>query len=168
MLANAVRQYGRSSFELQVLASSDNRDELDQLETLWILFTGSMQRRVGYNLCNGGRTPRVTEEIREKLRISHTGKKQPPELIEKRLGWKRGRPTSEETKLKMSLAAKGRSISPEMRAKISATMKRRRTENPEIWEHLSSPEMRAKMWRRRKELQKSRKEPRNEYVERIC
>ena len=60
-----------------------------------------------------GRTPwnkgvPVTEEQREKNRTAATGKKFSQEVIEKRSAKIRGQKRSEETKLKMSLAAKGK------------------------------------------------------------
>lgn len=74
-----------------------------------------------------GRTPwnkgvPITEEQREKNRIAATGKKFSQEVIEKRSAKIRGQKRSEETKLKMSLAAKGKSKGPmseETKLKIS-------------------------------------------------
>lgn len=54
----------------------------------------------------------VTEEQREKNRIAATGKKLSQEVIEKRSAKIRGQKRSNETKLKMSLAAKGKSKGP--------------------------------------------------------
>ena len=64
-----------------------------------------------------GRTPwnkgvPITEEQREKNRIAATGKKFSQEVIEKRSAKIRGQKRSEETKLKMSLAAKGKPKGP--------------------------------------------------------
>ena len=60
-----------------------------------------------------GRTPwnkgvPITEDQREKNKIAATGKKISQEAIEKRSAKIRGQKRSEETKLKMSLAAKGK------------------------------------------------------------
>jgi hypothetical protein len=64
-----------------------------------------------------GRTPwnkgvPITEEQREKNRIAATGKKLSQAAIEKRSAKMRGQKRSEETKLKMSLAAKGKPKGP--------------------------------------------------------
>ena len=64
----------------------------------------------------------ITEEQREKNRIAATGKKFSQEVIEKRSAKIRGQKRSEETKLKMSLAAKGKPKGPmseENKLKIS-------------------------------------------------
>jgi hypothetical protein len=54
----------------------------------------------------------ITEEQREKNKVAATGKKFSQEVIEKRSAKIRGQKRSEETKLKMSLAAKGKSKGP--------------------------------------------------------
>ena len=54
----------------------------------------------------------ITEEQREKNRIAATGKKLSQGAIEKRSAKIRGQKRSDETKLKMSLAAKGKSKGP--------------------------------------------------------
>lgn len=64
----------------------------------------------------------ITEEQREKNRVAATGKKLSKEVIEKRSAKIRGQKRSNETKLKMSLAAKGKSKGPmseENKLKIS-------------------------------------------------
>ena len=64
----------------------------------------------------------ITEEQREKNRIAATGKKFSQEVIEKRSAKIRGQKRSEGTKLKMSLAAKGKpkgQMSDEHKLKIS-------------------------------------------------
>ena len=54
----------------------------------------------------------ITEEQREKNRIAATGKKFSQEVIEKRSSKIRGQKRSDETKLKMSLSAKGKPKGP--------------------------------------------------------
>ena len=68
----------------------------------------------------------ITEEQREKNRSAATGKKFSQEVIEKRSAKIRGQKRSEETKLKMSLAAKGKPKGPmseENKLKISHSTK---------------------------------------------
>jgi hypothetical protein len=81
-----------------------------------------------------GRTPwnkgvPITEEQREKNRKAATGKKFSQEAIEKRSAKIRGQKRSEETKLKMSLAAKGKPKGPmseEEKLKRSISLKGRK------------------------------------------
>lgn len=64
----------------------------------------------------------ITEEQREKNRVAATGKKMSKEIIEKRSAKIRGQKRSNETKLKMSLASKGKPKGPmseENKLKIS-------------------------------------------------
>jgi hypothetical protein len=68
----------------------------------------------------------ITESQREKNRIAATGKKFSQEVIEKRSAKIRGQKRSEETKLKMSLASKGKPKGPmseENKLKISQSTK---------------------------------------------
>lgn len=62
----AIRKYGEDNFELEIIDTADDRDELDSKEIYWIQVYNSMSPN-GYNLCSGGKTPRMTPEIRYKL-----------------------------------------------------------------------------------------------------
>src|ERR1700760_2926983 len=69
-----LKKYGKSSFAVDVLAQSEDRDELDKLEMLWILITGANVRGIGYNKAVGGRTPRHTEETKRRQSAAHLGR----------------------------------------------------------------------------------------------
>ena len=62
----AIRKYGKEKFEIDVIDTATDRDELDLKEIYWINVYNSISPN-GYNLCEGGRTPRWTNETREKV-----------------------------------------------------------------------------------------------------
>ena len=66
--ARAIRKYGPSAFEQQILALSSNLQEIKRLETLWILVLKSYDYTVGYNSTFGGDGVHPTEEVRIKRR----------------------------------------------------------------------------------------------------
>jgi group I intron endonuclease len=78
----ALRKYGEVGFSQQVLTEADSADELNALETLWILATNAHVRGIGYNCDTGGGNKRMNPETREKLRRAHTGKKLSPEHVQ--------------------------------------------------------------------------------------
>ena len=62
----AIRKYGEINFEIDVIDTANSREELDFKEMYWIKTYNSISPN-GYNLCEGGHSPRWTPEIREKL-----------------------------------------------------------------------------------------------------
>lgn len=75
-IGRAILKYGASTFELQTLAQCSSQEELNKLETLWILLTNSIDPTVGYNISAGGdgwgiRTP-------EQCRVTSLSKKGKP------------------------------------------------------------------------------------------
>lgn len=61
----AVRKYGWSEFEYEILANSEDREELDKLEVEFIKEFNSIQE--GYNIRSGGEHPIMGEETKKKL-----------------------------------------------------------------------------------------------------
>lgn len=68
-LHRAMRKYGPSCFQQQVLAVAETQGQLDLLERLWIAVLNSTDFRVGYNASPGGdsRSPESIEKGRLKL-----------------------------------------------------------------------------------------------------
>jgi group I intron endonuclease len=106
---NAIRKYGPEAWTLDVLEEINDINILNDREIYWIAYYNTFYD--GYNLTSGGEARKiVSEEIKEKIRQSHLGKKMPPrseehceKIRQARLGKKR-KPFSEETKKNMSLA----------------------------------------------------------------
>lgn len=76
-LQSAWNKYGEDNFEFSIVKICPE-EELDDLEIYYVDYYNSMNKNYGYNMNSGGSQFRdITEEIREKLRISGTGKNNP-------------------------------------------------------------------------------------------
>ncbi len=150
-LQNAIKKYGGSNFEKEILCECSSKEQLDRLERLWISLI-----KPYYNLDIGGNaagkhseatrkkisdkkkgkklTPEqyerylatrkpVTEETKQKISETLTGRKQSKETVEKRCKKLRGRINSEESKNKMSKAHIGITQSEESKRKQSESKK---------------------------------------------
>jgi hypothetical protein len=138
-ISNAIKRYGKDSFEVTILNEGINDvEQLNELEKYWINHYKSYQKKYGYNLCLGGNgggiksketlermsialkgkkawnkgIPR-TEEVKQKLRIAHLGKKHSEETKRKLSEKMKVRVFTKEHKKKISLACKGRIFSEE-------------------------------------------------------
>ena len=95
----AIRKYGWENFEVEILEYFNNEDSLDYMferEIYWITYFNSTERYTGYNLANGGKNSLY------------------------------GHICSEETRLKISKASKGRKHSQESKNKIAEWSRNRR------------------------------------------
>jgi len=127
----AIQKYGHENFEWTVIATCSSQEELNTKEIEFISIFKATEDEFGYNLAQGGRSGgRLSEETKRILSEKSRGEKSV---------WF-GRKHTEETKIKISLAQKGKtgkphteaskeklrqrmmgnSISEEARAKISA------------------------------------------------
>lgn len=72
--SSAIKKYGWGSFSHEILFSGLSKDEAGQLEREQIALHQSTNREHGYNIELGGYGgTEVSEETREKLRMSHLG-----------------------------------------------------------------------------------------------
>ena len=134
LMTKAYSKHGKENFTYESICSDiDNKAFLNFAERFWIKVVGS-RTPDGYNIEHGGSDKdKVSDETREKLRIANTGQKHTPKHIAKVVKalknrspevWKKvseklkGRPVSEETRLKISVGNKGKVLSEETKAKI--------------------------------------------------
>jgi group I intron endonuclease len=116
----ALRKYGPENFTIKQIDCTENEQECNELEKLYIGVFRSHVSKIGYNGTMGGEGGRQTEEVRKKMGESRTGKNNPfygkhhsLEAIEKNrrahLGKKYslGAVRSDETKRKISESHKG-------------------------------------------------------------
>lgn len=123
-ICRAIRKYGEDNFELSIICSASNRDELDSLEEKYISEMNSLVPS-GYNLRAGGHSSRLHPDSIEKMREAH--KNRPPiseethaKLSAAQLGNKNmlGKHHSEETRKKIGDGNRGKIVSDETREKI--------------------------------------------------
>jgi hypothetical protein len=112
---NGMKRNGKFTQRYETLVTSRVYENLKK--EFSIVHSATMKGRDPWN-----RGIPITEEQREKNRIAATGKKRSAEAIAKAVAKQLGQKRSEETKLKMSLASKGKSTGPmsnENKLKIS-------------------------------------------------
>lgn len=117
---SALVKYGRDAFEWTVIDTSDNMDDLNILEVLYIEHYNSLSPN-GYNLRTGGESSIPSDESKEKMRKSHLGKKLSPATIDKMrqsMIGKNRRPMTNETKDKLRQAKVGKKQTPEHIEKV--------------------------------------------------
>ncbi len=83
--ARAIRKYGAENFVIEIIDEASNQDELNKKEQFWIRKYDAINS--GYNetdaiyKCGGNtyksKTPEQMQEIKEKIRETKTGKKNP-------------------------------------------------------------------------------------------
>lgn len=100
---NAIKKYGWDNIKHEVLYENLSKEEAEQKEIELISKYKSNLKEFGYNIANGGNcSDTISEETRQKLRLSKLGIPRSKETIEKMRKAKIGYTMSEENKLKMS------------------------------------------------------------------
>lgn len=109
VINRAIRKYGPDAFVCSVLGTATSQNELDALETKFILELQTLSP-AGYNLTTGGEHPTVTDEVRAKHSVKSKGHHRwTPEAIAKSVATRRRNgkyAVSEETRDRMSAAAR--------------------------------------------------------------
>lgn len=70
----AIRKYGWTSFEWEVIDRADNREELNEKEIYWIAHYNSYSSKCGYNATRGGDSFEFTDETKLKMAIAKGSK----------------------------------------------------------------------------------------------
>ena len=136
LLIKALIKYGIKSFDIKIIDTAINIDELNSKEKQYILQYKSNDKKLGYNIESGGNNAIPTIETLEKMSRSHQGIKQTDSWINKRVAKagtenakKYGRRKTEEEKLILSVNSPkfwlGKTRDDETRRKISKTKKER-------------------------------------------
>ena len=110
LIARAIKRYGEKNFFIEEIEKCNSIKQLNEREIYWIKKLNSKNRKIGYNLTDGG--------VRSTLGHKHS--KKTIKIISEKLI---GRPLSNETKVKISKALKGRIITDETRIKMSKANK---------------------------------------------
>lgn len=121
----SIRKHGWSTFDWKIIDQGENDTELQALERAWIAQTGSYRdRSIGYNMTpggDGGAGRKLSPEQIAGISLRSSGKGNP--------GWGKfgkahpayGHIKSPEVRAAISRAHKGKKVSSETRAKLSAT-----------------------------------------------
>lgn len=102
-LKNSIQKHGKKNFTIEEIYRAETLDDLNKKEEELIIFYDSRNIEKGYNIRPGGNNSKPSEESKERMRISSTGKKHSPETIAKF----KMRRASDETKRKMSQTRTG-------------------------------------------------------------
>ncbi len=140
-LHHAIRKYGASMFAVSVVAQSDTREGLNELEREWIALRQANDPRFGYNMTSGGganvnaiKGRTLSPWHKERLTGSTRGKPKTAEHLAKlKSAWKPRRPMSQETRAAMIAKKKIRVVPPEERQRHLDAV-RRRVITPELRE----------------------------------
>jgi group I intron endonuclease len=124
----AIRKYGAAAFGIEVLYTAKTENELNVMETFFIILHQSQIRENGYNMTLGGkgasgkRTPEQCRRISEGRKGIGVGQKRSPETCEKlRL-----------SKLGNKNPNFGKPISPELRVRLMEKPTRLGTGHPSV------------------------------------
>lgn len=111
---SAIRKYGWDNFEHNILFKNLTKEQACIKEQELISNFNSMNREFGYNCTSGGEIFILNEDARKKKSISMIGNKN-----------SLGHPCSEEKKLKISNAQKGRKLTEQHKEKLSIAATKR-------------------------------------------
>ena len=126
VISRAIQKYGKDNFTFEVIDSALNIDELNNKETYWIEYYNSRDKEKGYNVAFGGGNRAMPEETKQKLSKVNSGKKKPPISDEHRRKLSEAakkRTMRQETKDKISKSHIGVKPSEETRVKLSLAKK---------------------------------------------
>lgn len=97
-----MRKHGISNFDVREIGRAKDKQLLDNLERVYIILFGSMNRDLGYNRRAGGESGSFSDETKAKMSAARKGWKPSPESIAKRIVTITGRPLSDQHKKKLS------------------------------------------------------------------
>lgn len=155
-LQRAILKYGRDAFAVEVLYEASSLEEMMRCERALIATHGTMLPS-GYNLTTGGegfagkRSPETRRKMSDaRRRLQESGWKRTPHVY------------TDEQKARISAANKGRIVPPELRQRISETLKANESVQKQVRElaalnhqrnrgRITPPEEKAKVMKSRRE-----------------
>lgn len=118
---NAIQKYGWDNFDHAICKSGLTKNDACELEKKLILEYRTQEHDYGYNITEGGEAPRMPLESRNKIANAMMGNKHGL-----------GKVCSEEKKIKISQAQKGRKLTFEHRQKLSQAKKGKHHDSPSL------------------------------------
>jgi len=114
VIKDAIKKYGKDNFIKEIIDECEDYNTLNEKEMKWILFYNSTDVNIGYNRSHGGDGfSGITLETINKIAQKHKGSKR-----------------TNETKKKMSDAAKDKPKSEEHKKSLSKSWEKRKIEHP--------------------------------------
>jgi group I intron endonuclease len=120
---NAIRKYGPSNFQTEILAVASSKEELAGLEKHFISLYDSRNSEIGYNLAPGGEGGMSYPGPRNPFFGKHHSEENKRLFAENAQKTHTGAKRSKETKQRMSVSAQGKVKSPEHCLHISEAKK---------------------------------------------
>ncbi len=140
LIMKAIKKYGKDNLSKQVLVRCNSQEELDEQEIFWIQALHTLQPE-GYNIENGGNgVGKISEGTKRKLSEVNSGKSLkhkfdcPCGVCQAIRGEYKNRTISEETKMKISEAQKGRPPTFGMLGKKHSKKSKRKMQKPKTEE----------------------------------
>ena len=118
----SIQAHGRQAFKIEKIDEALTKQELDDLERLYIAVYGSAKKTMGYNFERGGSGMPKTKDAAERAAAKLRGRKVPKSSVEKMAATKRGRARTEAEQAvldRMATINTGRRHTEESRRKMS-------------------------------------------------
>lgn len=120
LILQALEKYGTHNFSKEYIDEACNQRELDEKEKFWIKELQSQDKKIGYNIADGGwNCLTMNEDIKAKISKTLKGK------YVGDMAFRKGLKLSDEHKKAISVANKGKTLSDEHKQKLSASAKER-------------------------------------------
>ena len=116
---NAIKKYGWNNFSHTVLFDGLTKEEACKKEIQLIAKYKTQSKEYGYNIMEGGTTASMPQEVRQHLSVALMGNQNG-----------KGHPCSDEKRLKISLAQKGRHLTEDHKRKLSEAKRGRHHASP--------------------------------------
>jgi hypothetical protein len=69
LLILAIKKYGKENFKKEILEKCDDKNELNKKEIFWIKYFNSKDKKIGYNISDGGTGGKLVETEGKKGKI---------------------------------------------------------------------------------------------------
>lgn len=122
-ILKAINKYGKENFIIEILEICGDKEQLNIRETYWIKFFNSTNIDIGYNIRPGGFSSTHSQETKDKISKTLTGKTQSASTIKKRSKTLTGRKLSNDHKKKLLLFETGNSIKLGCKNSVSTKLK---------------------------------------------
>ena len=118
LLHESMNKHGKENFKREILSFFETREEA-LAEEEYLVDKDWVNNKSNYNIKEGGRHPTMTDAIRKKMSLAHTGKIVSPETGRKISLGNTGKVTAQETRRKISISMTGKVHSDETKSKMS-------------------------------------------------